>query len=81
MTNSMMKGSTTSDNNAMRNSGHTKRIFQHTNLYESIVQEVDQKPDETWQKNSNHSRSREVTNRSYISSDLKHNQSHKGLSG
>jgi hypothetical protein len=80
----MMKGSQASDNgnNSMRNStvSFSKRMLDQTsNLYESIVQEVDERTDQGWEKGSNGSRG-SAGNVSLIS-DLKHINSSKNISG
>lgn len=57
---------------------YTRRFFnENTNLYESIVQEVDDKTDQAWEKGSNGSKG-SAGNQSFIS-DLKHINSTKNI--
>lgn len=76
MSASMLKESQISDN--MRNSSisYGNKLFENSHLYESIVQEVDEKTDPEWDKMSSDSKANSVS--SFIS-DLKQTQSSKNL--
>lgn len=76
MSASMLKESQISEN--MRNSSisYGNKLFENSRLYESIVQEVDEKTDQDWDKMSNDSKANSCA--SFIS-DLKQTQSSKNL--